>query len=107
MLVAMTGAAEKSARLCVFDTGDLSASSLLAVLRALEGAFLQTPGRCEVRCGGGRVYLDVAVANRDGSVARVCEAIHETLPAHEATLHKGKAQVDVHPIARADATAAG
>jgi hypothetical protein len=90
-----------------FDVGDLSAGTLLTVVRALEAAFRQTPGRCEVRCGGGRLYLDVAVANREGAVARVCHAVHATLPAHAATLHKGKAQVDVSPIVRSDVRATG
>lgn len=85
-----------------YDVGELSPTLLLAVLGALERAFVETAGRCEVRFGGGRLYLDVAVAQRAGAVARVCAAIHAALPGRKATLHKGKAQVDVRPIARAE-----
>lgn len=90
-----------------FNVGELPARAFLTVLRALERAFSQTTGRCEVRFGGGRLYLDVAVANRSDAVGRVCEAIHAALPSHAATLHKGKAQVDVRPIVRADVSSEG
>ena len=63
---------------------------------ALERAFVRARGgRCELRCGSTRLFLDFACVR---VAPELLVAVHEVVGDAPAYMHKGKAQTDVHPI---------
>ena len=68
-----------------------------STLRELEREFALRPGRCEVRCGTRRLYLDMSIPSCQ-SPFNVCAAVERVVGTHPVYLHKGKAQVDIRPL---------
>ena len=73
---------------------------LLQVCNSLQRCFKESKikGRCEVRCGKAKLFLDFAVTNK-ASILNSFECIKDVLGADTLiSLHPGKAQVNSHPL---------
>lgn len=71
---------------------------LFKLCNAIADVFtLHVNGRCEVRCGKSKLFLDFVVLRTDNFTA-IFETILSVLGPVEIVLHKGKAQVDTYPF---------
>ena len=77
----------------VIDNVVLAPSLLLRVASELRDVFASGAcrGRCELRCGGTRLYVDVALFSWDPSP--LVRALHRSLPNASFSMHRGKVPV--------------
>lgn len=74
-----------------------SPETLFTLSNAISELFVNMHGRCELRCGTKKLFLDF-VLTRNTVVRPVFDLILKVLGRVDICLHKGKAQVDTAPL---------